>query len=134
MARKPKVEKIEFDIQFSCIIRVDSARKETFSSDLAGGKLACSAKLIVGDSELGFTIYPDQISGGINFRKLNELSYEVSATGKFTTVDTFGHLPEIRQLEHAPYLILTYVIDNDVNSYHINGKEDDECPMGKIVL
>lgn len=134
MAKKPKKENLTFNIEFRCHIKVNSEYKDTFEADLKRGEICCSAECTIEDSCCSFNIYPDNVSGGIEFRQIDASTYEVSANGSYVTTDDFDKLPIVRKIDPKPLLILTYVYDSEINSHYINGDEDTNLPIGTFVL
>ncbi len=134
MAKKPKKEQLIFNIEFQCTITVRPEFKEVFEADLKRGELACSAKYKIDGVSSMFSIYSDNVSGGIEFKRIDESTYVVSANGTYATPDSFDQLPEIRTLDPKPALMLTHVSDSRPNQHYINGDEDATCPMGTFAL
>lgn len=129
MASK-KQNKLIFNIDLKCNIKINLPQRDKFEADLRRGELYCGAEFRIDDLVVGFNIYSNQISGGIACNKIDDETHGVSASGKYVARDDWNNLPKIRQIQPTPLLMLTYICDSDGKSHHINGDEDATCPMG----
>ena len=134
MAKKPKKDDMTFNIEFRCLIKVNSEHKEKFEADLKRGELCCSAEFSIDEVCFSFNLYSDSVSGGINFKQIDESTYEVSGNGRHVMTDDFDKLPIVRKLDPKPLLMISHVSDSDSNWHYINGDEDAKLPIGTFVL
>jgi len=132
MPGKKKNNSVIVRVLFKCTVKIDPKTVKIFERDLKRGQLSCSASWENDGHTYSFSLYPDQVSGGIVFSKIDRLTYAVHADGEYILDDESGEWGEIKQNYPNAKLIMENVTDSDVNYYYIDGDETATCLLGSF--
>jgi hypothetical protein len=123
---------LKFDVDFECIIKVNSEGKQSFARDLKRQELSLSVRFQIDQFSHGLQIYQGDISNGIIFDEIDAETYKVSAKGIIQKEYDSETRAQLQEKSSTP-LIFSGICDHDVKDHYIDGDEDKKIKIGIYV-
>lgn len=133
---KQKTPKIELNVSGEFEVHVPEENLKAFQTSMDNSELALSIEIPTGDGYLSFSIYSDKFKNGgmtVSMVNANACRFELSGQVEFALDlsimrDEFDYLNAHKDVP----AFATYVFDQDMNYYYIDGDEDKNLNIGTV--